>query len=173
LLSTTGDNTSITTTGANGIYAFTGLTPGVEYQVQFSKPAGSVYAKADTGNDASDTDANVTTGLSQRVRLASGQNNTTIDAGYYNSTSIAGSVYGDANNDGVKDAGETPIVPATVNLTGTKGLGVAVRVKALQQTLHSSEIAVKDTEAGFLSDYTVPHWMSSSPSAIALAFNPV
>ena len=82
LISTAGDNTSTTTvTGANGIYGFAGLTPGMQYQVQFSKPVGSVYTSKDIGADATDSDADTTTGRSQIVTLVSGENNTTIDAG--------------------------------------------------------------------------------------------
>jgi len=71
-LSTTADNTTVsTTTDANGHYAFSGLTPGVEYQVQFDKPAGSVFTRQDSGLDASDSDANAQV-LSQVVTLVSG-----------------------------------------------------------------------------------------------------
>ena len=84
LISTAGDNTSATTTtGANGIYGFTGLTPGVQYQVQFTKPAGSTYTTQDvSGNSLDSTDSDVNaSGLSQIVTLAAGQSNLTIDAG--------------------------------------------------------------------------------------------
>ncbi len=84
LIATTGDNTTATTTtGADGYYQFTGLTPGVEYQVQFSKPAGTIFTGQDLGgNDALDSDVNAA-GLSQIVKLSSGEHNPTIDAGVY------------------------------------------------------------------------------------------
>ena len=82
LLSTTADNTTATAvTGTDGAYRFSGLTPGVEYQVQFSKPAGYNYTGADTGSDSSDSDANASTGKSQVVKLASGEYNASVDAG--------------------------------------------------------------------------------------------
>src|SRR5258707_11970221 len=54
LISTTGDNTSTTTTtGIDGFYNFTGLTPGVQYQVQFAAPAGYLFTTQDVGSDTS------------------------------------------------------------------------------------------------------------------------
>ncbi|MEQ1852772.1 MAG: Calx-beta domain-containing protein, partial [Chthoniobacteraceae bacterium] len=45
--------------------------------------------------------------------------------------SLSGSVYVDANNNGVFDPGETPIAGATVTLTGTNDLGAPVSLSAL------------------------------------------
>jgi uncharacterized repeat protein (TIGR01451 family) len=118
LVSTAADNTTVTTTtDANGAYHFTGLTPGVEYQVQFAAPAGSVFTAQDQGNDASDSDASGT-GLSQIVKLASGENNTTIDAGVYAPASLGDRVWVDANANGQQDSGEAGVAGATVTLTG-------------------------------------------------------
>jgi len=78
------DTTATTTTGADGIYQFTGLTPGVQYQVQFTAPAGALYTYRDVGNDDTiDSDADTVTGMTQIVTLAQGENNTTLDAGVY------------------------------------------------------------------------------------------
>jgi len=119
LVSTTADNTSVeTTTDASGNYKFSGLTPGMEYQVQFGKPAGTVFTGQDKGNDASDSDANAVTGLSQVVKLAGGENNTTIDAGIYTPASLGNRVWLDANANGQQDAGETGVAGVTVTLTG-------------------------------------------------------
>ena len=118
LISTTADNTTVTTTtDANGNYKFTGLTPGVEYQVQFAAPEGSVFTAQDKGNDASDSDAN-SSGLSQIVKLASGENNTTIDAGVYVPASLGDRVWVDANGNGQQDDGETGVAGAKVTLIG-------------------------------------------------------
>jgi uncharacterized repeat protein (TIGR01451 family) len=118
LLSTTGDNTSVTTkTDANGNYSFTNLTPGTEYQVQFSAPIGAVFTAHDKGDDASDSDASAS-GLSQVVTLASGENNTTIDAGVYVQASLGDRVWLDANGNGQQDAGEKGVADLNVTLTG-------------------------------------------------------
>ena len=118
LISTTADNTTVTTTtDADGKYAFTGLTPGVEYQVQFSAPGGSVFTAQDKGADASDSDAN-SAGLSQIVKLTSGENNVTIDAGVYTPAALGDRVWIDANANGQQDAGEAGVAGATVTLIG-------------------------------------------------------
>ncbi|ADI64023.1 SdrD B-like domain-containing protein [Trichormus azollae] len=89
LISTTGDNTTLTTTtNASGSYNFDGLTPGQQYQVGFSNlPAGYQFTQANLGTDDTvDSDASTSTGQTQIVTLASGENNTTVDAGIYQST---------------------------------------------------------------------------------------
>jgi hypothetical protein len=71
-----GDTTTTTTTAANGFYEFTDLAPGVEYQVQFIKPTGSVFTTTDVGsNDDIDSDANVVDGKTQIVTLAPNEHN--------------------------------------------------------------------------------------------------
>jgi hypothetical protein len=85
-----GDTTTTTTTNANGLYSFTGLAHGQQYQVGFSNlPVGYRFTQVDAnGNsqDAVDSDVNPTTGKTQIMTLAAGANNTTIDAGIYNPT---------------------------------------------------------------------------------------
>ncbi len=67
-----------------GYYQFTGLTPGVEYQVMFVVPAGfdSVSPVDQGGNDSTDSDAGIGL-LTPIVVLASGEHNPTLDAGFY------------------------------------------------------------------------------------------
>ena len=48
--------------------------------VQFAAPAGSVFTTQNSGSDLTDSDADVTTGKTQIVTLASGENNPTLDA---------------------------------------------------------------------------------------------
>jgi len=78
-----GDTTATTTTNASGNYAFAGLTPGVEYQVQFVPLTGYSFTTKDAAaaTDATDSDADLVTGKTQVVKLASGENNPTLDAG--------------------------------------------------------------------------------------------
>ncbi len=119
-----GDTTATTTTGTNGIYSFTGLTPGMQYQVLFSKPTGSVFTKANIGNDASDSDANTVTAKSQVVTLGSGENNTTLDAGYYSKCSVGDKVWDDMNHNNIQDASEPGIGNITVKLMDATGTNV-------------------------------------------------
>ena len=85
LSGTTGDGTPVnltTTTGPNGEYSFTNLEPGT-YVVTFTTPAGYNTTEQNQGpNDAIDSDANPATGQSDAVVLTSGENDTTIDAGF-------------------------------------------------------------------------------------------
>ena len=77
---TTGDNPNQAGT-QQGYSQFTGLAPGT-YVVQFSTGGGyDRFTVANTGPDATDSDANVATGKTGQYTLASGEFNTTVDAG--------------------------------------------------------------------------------------------
>ncbi|MBK9564488.1 MAG: carboxypeptidase regulatory-like domain-containing protein [Saprospiraceae bacterium] len=116
-----------TTTGTNGQYQFTNLKPGVVYVVKFNTPNGYQPSSADRGvDDTKDSDANVTTGKAAGVTLTGGQNNPTIDAGYYRPATIGDFVWEDKNGNGIQDAGEPGIAGVTVTLTGTKGDGTPI-----------------------------------------------
>ncbi|MDJ0767879.1 MAG: SdrD B-like domain-containing protein [Ilumatobacter sp.] len=70
-----------TTTDADGLYEFTGLTPGT-YFVQFVAPDGTSFTTPDQGGDDTvDSDANPTDGKTASITLVSGQNDPTWDAG--------------------------------------------------------------------------------------------
>ncbi len=72
------------TTDGSGKYLFSNLTPGIYYVVFSKLPAGYVFTTQNVGNDATDSDANRTTGKSEPcVTLASGETNLTVDAGAY------------------------------------------------------------------------------------------
>ncbi|MEZ0487529.1 SdrD B-like domain-containing protein [Fibrella aquatica] len=70
-----------TTTDGSGLYSFTGLTPGKPYSVSFTTPAGYTATTPNSGNDATDSDP--VGGITAPVTLTSGENNTTLDAGFY------------------------------------------------------------------------------------------
>ena len=96
LISTTGDNPApvTTTTDANGEYSFTGLTPGVEYQVTFDPatiPTEASFTTQDAAGstEANDSDADTSTGTTAIVTLSPGEENLDIDAGVINNL-IAG-----------------------------------------------------------------------------------
>ena len=105
-----------TTTNASGIYGFSNLVPGT-YKVQFVTPAGYFLTPQNVGaNDAVDSDANVATGISDAVVLASGDNNTTVDAGMYRNARIGDWVWEDLNANGLQDDGPTGIANVLVQL---------------------------------------------------------
>ena len=60
------------------------------------------------------------------MTLSSGENNPTIDFGYYQKGSIGDFVWNDLNGNGIQDSGEPGIQGVTLSLTGTNGLGQTV-----------------------------------------------
>jgi hypothetical protein len=107
VIGTADDTTVTTTTDAAGQYSFTGLTPGVAYQVRFTTPTGFVFTNPDQGtDDRQDSDVNIVTGLTPIVTLSSGEFNDTLDAGLVPLGSIGDTIFFDRNNNGLPDAGE-------------------------------------------------------------------
>lgn len=110
---------SATTTDSSGYYEFTGLIPG-DYKVEFVKPTGYEFSPADQGaDDALDSDSDITTGQTQIVTLAEGEFNTSLDAGLYSATGVAGLgdyVWLDINANGMQDGGESGVPGITVEL---------------------------------------------------------
>jgi LPXTG-site transpeptidase (sortase) family protein len=104
-----------TTTSAAGIYSFSGLIPGT-YYVQFVLSGSYHFSPMDVGSDATDSDANTTTGVAAQATLVSGQDDPSWDAGLYQTTSLGDRVWVDTNGDGVQDAGETGLNGVTVEL---------------------------------------------------------
>jgi uncharacterized repeat protein (TIGR01451 family) len=100
--------TSVATTftQADGRYEFDGLPPG-DYQVVVSAPAGTQTEDPDaTLNDTHD------------ISLALGGSATGLDFGYFDPAlnDIAGTVFVDADKDGVEDVGETGFADVTLSL---------------------------------------------------------
>jgi protocatechuate 3,4-dioxygenase beta subunit len=105
-------NTTETTTDANGNYSFDGLNPG-DYTVDFTTPDGYTESSpANVGND----DAVDSDGTSVSTNLESGEDDTTLDSGFYNLASLGDKVFFDTNADGIQDAGEAGVDGVTVNL---------------------------------------------------------
>ncbi len=128
-----GENISITaTTVAGGVYSFANLAPGT-YTLTETQPAGYL--------DAAET---VGTNFGGIVSAAPGSNtisSLTITAGNssgagYNfgevlASSLSGTVYSDANNDGIVDGTETLLDGVPVQLTGTDYLGQSVSISGI------------------------------------------
>jgi protocatechuate 3,4-dioxygenase beta subunit len=117
------------TTGADGLYNFTGLAAGT-YAVRVTRPTGSSVtpAQSNVGDDTLDSDGiAVSDSVSQSgaITLATGQNNDTVDFGWIQPAagraSIGDTVWFDNNGNNVQDSGDTPVVGATVELLDSAG----------------------------------------------------
>jgi len=112
----TGPNgeTHTTVTDNEGKWSVTGLTPGVEYTVEFTPPAGYQVTKPEQGEDRG-KDSNP---QSSKVTLDPGENNTSYDLGLVKSASVGDRVWLDSNDNGVQDEGEANVAGVTVTVTG-------------------------------------------------------
>jgi SdrD B-like domain len=114
-----GNPIATTVTDENGRYLFVGLPDG-SYSVGFSSlPAGYNFTNQSATNDATGSDANVTTGRTTTVTLGPGnRNDTSLDAGLVTTKAALGDfVWFDTNGNGTQDAGEAGIAGVTVTLT--------------------------------------------------------
>jgi hypothetical protein len=147
LISTPGDNTTTNKfTDASGFYLFDNLNPGEQYQVSFEKPGAYIsFTKADATGDATDSDANVSTGVTPVVVLTPGQYNDTIDAGLLKPAKLGDFVWRDSNGNGVQDLTEAGVQNVKVTITGTDVLGNPVNLSKLT-----------DINGGYLFDNLVP-----------------
>jgi hypothetical protein len=116
------DLVAVTLTDGNGYYLFDNLYPDT-YFVEFIDPVGflSTFAKQGTNNEIDSDITNLvitedggsTTGL---IVLGSGENNLTIDAGYYICIPIGETVWYDVDTDNVEDPVENGINGLQVTL---------------------------------------------------------
>ena len=132
---TTGSAVTLTTTtAADGSYSFTKLAPSntAGYTITETQPAAYLDGQTtiQSGNPGSATTAKpVASGGSDVIANVVLQANAQLanyNFGELNTSSIAGFVYVDANNNGVMDTGETAISGVAVKLTGTDIYGAAV-----------------------------------------------
>lgn len=108
-------------TSADGSYQFTNWRPGT-YVLTESQPAGYFDGKESLGSAGGTVGSDQFTGIT----LTPGLLATNYNFGELLPASVAGYVYVDANNNGVKDAGEAGIGGVSVTLTGTTDLNTSV-----------------------------------------------
>lgn len=106
-----------TTTDAGGLYMFSGLEPG-DYFVKFHLSNGYEFSPQNQGaDDAKDSDADPSTGMTACTTLDPGENDMTWDAGIHElPASIGDFVWDDLDEDGIQDPGEPGIPGVTVYL---------------------------------------------------------
>jgi len=113
-------------TDANGLWQVA-LDPG-DYTVTVVLPNDSFAFSPQAAGDNEALDSNVDdAGVSGTITLAAGAVNSTVDAGLVPLGSLGNRVFLDANNDGIRNANETPVRGAIVqlfeaNADGTKGV---------------------------------------------------
>ncbi len=106
-------------TDSDGHYTFTVMTPG-KYRVEFDSD--HYYTKqCPSCDDAKDSNVHGTTNSTELFDLNWGQNDQTIDAGVTPTAHIGDYFWIDANQDGVQDPDEKPVVGAKVELLDADG----------------------------------------------------
>ena len=150
-LTAPGQPTLTTVTDANGRYAFLNLVAGVTYTVTQTQPAGFANGTQNAGNaiTVSNLPAAGSNGNSFGERLGA----------------LSGSVWLDANNNGVRDVGEGPIAGVVIQLTGTDASGAVSRSAT---TLADGSYRFDDLLAG---TYTVtePNQPAGTVDAVTFA----
>jgi uncharacterized repeat protein (TIGR01451 family) len=106
------------TTDANGFYQFLNLRPG-NYTLNETQPNGYLDGK-DTAGSLGGT---VTNDQIAGIVLPAGGQSLNNNFGELKNASLSGFVYADANNNGIKEAGETPLAGIVITLTGFTSSG--------------------------------------------------
>jgi uncharacterized protein YfaS (alpha-2-macroglobulin family) len=151
LIDSFGNTLGSTTTDASGLYLFSDLQPGT-YSVEFPLTVGSlVLSPIDAGgNDGTDSDASLTTGRTTSVTLIAGENNLTLDAGYYSPfASLGDFVWLDLNRDGQQDGGEPGIQGVIVTLFDDNGDAIGTTTTDATGFYHFTELQPGDYSVGF------------------------
>ena len=123
-------STKVTNSGPDaGKYLFDNVDPGV-YKICFDA-ANTQYegfTKVDQGgNDATDSDASLTTGCTPVFTVQSGDDNRTFDAGLIKLAELGDFVWEDRNADGYQDPTELPISNVKVELLDNNGNVLATK----------------------------------------------
>lgn len=124
LATTDGEYAGSTETDANGDYTFTNVAPG-EYVLYYARPTNGMLSPKDVGSDATDSDADPLTGLTDYFTLASGGAAVRDVGARAVGGSIAGVAYFDADADGVRDSGEEGMPDQGVELRDPMGMVIA------------------------------------------------
>ena len=105
-----------TVTNASGFYEFSSVIPG-DYSVMVIAPTDHLFTLQDVGlDDTVDSDFDSSTARSHVFTITSGETESTIDAGLFETSSINSQVWHDLNANGIQDSGEMGIAGVTVNL---------------------------------------------------------
>ena len=123
LLDANGNVITTTTTDANGYYKFTGLTPGESYGVREVQPVNYYDGIDKVGSSGGTITANDTI---RYITLDSNENATGYDFAELPPASLSGYVYGDVNNNGALDGGDTRLAGVKMELLDANGNGLGI-----------------------------------------------
>ncbi len=124
-------------TNVNGAYSIANITPG-SYYVKFTAPTGYFISPKDAGGDeALDSDADITTGKTATIVITSGLALFGVDAGMYQKGTVGNLVWLDTNGDGLKDAGETGLAGAKAQLFTAANVAVGAAFTTLADGAYS------------------------------------
>lgn len=136
-----------------GFYSFTGLRPGV-YRIIEQTPIGYLAGQASAGSLGGKTDS--TGDVISAIALGSAAKGIDYDFGELLVSSLAGSVYVDANGDCIRQETELPLEGVTITLLNAAGAVVAVAFtdndgRYLFDNLVAGRYTVRETQpAGYL-----------------------
>jgi parallel beta-helix repeat protein len=103
-------------TGPDGAYLFTDLSPGDYYIVVTDPLALHGFTAPYQGDETLDSNIGPVTGESEVFPLTAGEYNPTIDAGLIPNGPISGVAWVDVNDDGIRDVSESLLAGVTVSL---------------------------------------------------------
>ena len=158
-----GNELTSITSDANGQYLFENLMMG-SYRVRFTVPAGFSFSPRLVGlKRGKDSDANVTTGLSNCLAMPDDKLRLGVDAGLMMqvaTSKIGNFVWNDVNANGIKDAGEIGAGGVTVKLQDCSG-----NVLKTKTTQTNGKYIFNDLTAGrYKVKFEAPNGMSLSPA---------
>jgi len=143
------------TTDANGSYLFENLAP-KGYCLGFSSPTNSGYVltRTDQGTDNNDSDVygtGLTAGKTNGYILTSGEDNVSVDAGFYIEIKLGDRVWEDENYNGIQDATEANVsgVRARLIIDGVLQDGTGGTTDRFRDTNSSGEYLFDDLVPGY------------------------
>ncbi len=163
-----------TITNTDGEYYFRNLNVGT-YKVGITQPQGYTLAQYNQGgDDATDSDINPATGLTDLITLTSGQTDYSWDAGIVfaspNTASVGDFVWNDLNKNGSQEEGEPGVPGITVTLYDTTNTVVATTITDAFGKYIFNNVAIDISPVFYRSNYyivfTIPsNWSTTIQNA--------